>query len=144
MRVLLAALLLAAAALANAQEGFPLDGTWRGEREAAGSAPATIVMVLQWDGQKVTGVINPGPKAIQIADARLIPAGWNKSSVGDLDRLGPRVDHARHLLTVPLQNHHDGGRGAARGLPLATPRAVERKTFLCIRQSGSCKQQCRE
>ncbi len=76
MRVLLAALLLAAAALANAQEGFPLDGTWRGEREAAGSAPATIVMVLQWDGQKVTGVINPGPKAIQITDAQLIPAGW--------------------------------------------------------------------
>ena len=76
MRVLLAALLLAAAALANAQEGFPLDGTWRGEREAAGSAPATIVMVLQWDGQKVTGVINPGPKAIQIADAQLVPAGW--------------------------------------------------------------------
>ena len=79
MRVLLAALLLAAAALANAQEGFPLDGTWRGEREAAGSAPATtatIVIVLQWDGQKVTGVINPGPKAIQIADAQLIPAGW--------------------------------------------------------------------
>ena len=76
MRVLLAALLLAAAALANAQEGFPLDGTWRGERQAAGGAPTTIVMVLQWDGQKVTGVINPGPRAIQIADAQLFPAGW--------------------------------------------------------------------
>jgi hypothetical protein len=33
-------------------------------------------MVMQWDGQKVTGVINPGPKAIPIADARLIPEGW--------------------------------------------------------------------
>jgi len=76
MRALLAALLLAAAALANAQEGFPLDGTWRGEREAVGGAAATIVMVLQWDGQKLSGVINPGPKAIQIADAQLIPEGW--------------------------------------------------------------------
>jgi hypothetical protein len=79
MRVLLAALLLAAAALANAQEGFPLDGTWRGEREAAGGAPATIVMVLQWDGQKLSGVINPGPKAIQITDAQLNPEGWHVS-----------------------------------------------------------------
>jgi hypothetical protein len=87
MRALLAALLLAAAALANAQEGFPLDGTWRGERQAAGEH-ATIVMVLQWDGQKVTGVINPGPTAIQIADAQLIPQGWHvkvaaKSAAGD-------------------------------------------------------------
>ncbi len=79
MRALLAALLLAAAALANAQEGFPLDGTWRGEREAVGGAPATIVMVLQWDGRKLSGVINPGPKAIPIADAQLIPEGWRVS-----------------------------------------------------------------
>jgi hypothetical protein len=75
MRSLLGILLLAATA-AVAQEGFPLDGTWRGERQAAGETPATIVMVMQWDGKKVTGVINPGPKAIQITDAKLIPEGW--------------------------------------------------------------------
>jgi hypothetical protein len=80
MRRLLATVLLLAAAVAGAQEGFPLDGTWRGERQdvgkGAGKAPVTIVMVMQWDGQKVTGVINPGPQAIQIAAARLIPDGW--------------------------------------------------------------------
>jgi hypothetical protein len=36
-------------------------------------------MVLQWDGQKLSGVINPGPKAIPIADAQLIPDGWRVS-----------------------------------------------------------------
>ncbi|MEJ1965323.1 MAG: hypothetical protein WDO56_28820 [Gammaproteobacteria bacterium] len=82
MRALLAALLLAAAALANAQEGFPLDGTWRGERAGGGGAPATIVMVLQWDGQKLTGVINPGPKAVPITDGQLIPEGWRVSVAG--------------------------------------------------------------
>jgi hypothetical protein len=76
MRSLLGILLVAASAAAVAQEGFPLDGTWRGERQAAGENPATIVMVMQWDGKKVTGVINPGPKAIQIADAKLVPEGW--------------------------------------------------------------------
>src|SRR5688572_24118702 len=75
MRRLLSILLLAAA-VADAQEGFPLDGTWRGERQGAGGTPVTIVMVMQWDGQTVTGVINPGPKAIPIGEAQLIPEGW--------------------------------------------------------------------
>jgi hypothetical protein len=78
MRIMFVALALAAAAVAGAQEGFPLDGTWRGERAARGKdAHATIVMVLQWDGQKITGTINPGPNAIQIADAQLVPEGWH-------------------------------------------------------------------
>lgn len=75
MRIMLVILLLAATT-AGAQEGFPLDGTWRGERPGTGSVPVTIVLVMQWDGQKVTGIINPGPQAIQIADAQLIPEGW--------------------------------------------------------------------
>jgi hypothetical protein len=70
------ALVLLGASVAVAQEGFPLDGTWRGERAGAGKVPETIVMVLQWDGRTIAGVINPGPSAIQIADAQLIPAGW--------------------------------------------------------------------
>jgi len=75
MRRWLATVLLLTGAAAGAQEGFPLDGTWRGERPGAGT-PVTIVMIMQWDGQKVTGVINPGPSAIQISDAKLIPDGW--------------------------------------------------------------------
>jgi hypothetical protein len=95
MRSLLFVLLVAAAAMATAQEGFPLDGTWRGQRENTGQntgrnagqdagqsakeAPVTIVIVMQWDGQKVTGVINPGPKAIPLLGARLVPEGWRVS-----------------------------------------------------------------
>src|SRR5262245_43124422 len=71
-RWLATVLTLTAAATAVAQEGFPLDGTWRGEREGGGPN-ATIVIVMQWDGQKVTGLINPGPKSIPIAEAKLIP-----------------------------------------------------------------------
>ena len=64
--------LAVAAAAALAQEGFPLDGTWRGEH-----AGGTIVMVMQWDGQKITGTINPGPKSIAISEATLITEGWH-------------------------------------------------------------------
>ena len=73
------ALVLLSASVGVAQEGFPLDGTWRGERAGAGKVPETIVMVLQWDGQKISGVINPGPSAIQISDATLTPEGWKVS-----------------------------------------------------------------
>jgi hypothetical protein len=72
-------LVLLGASVALAQEGFPLDGTWRGARAGAGKVPETIVMVLQWDGTKISGVINPGPSAIQISDATLTPAGWKVS-----------------------------------------------------------------
>ena len=76
MRVLLMSLILSVAAVVHAQEGFPLDGTWRGQRQAGTDTPVTVVMVLTWDGNKVSGLIDPGPKSIQIAKAELIPHGW--------------------------------------------------------------------
>jgi hypothetical protein len=77
MRVLLLmSLLLSVAAVVHAQEGFPLDGTWRGHRQAGTDVPVTIVMVLGWDGKTISGLIDPGPKSIQIAKAELIPEGW--------------------------------------------------------------------
>lgn len=75
MRVVIASLLLAAAS-ALAQEGFPLDGTWRGERQAEGAAPVTVVLVMQWDGQNVTGLINPGLRSVRFDSGRLDPADW--------------------------------------------------------------------
>ncbi len=76
MRAWFATLPLLFAGVANAQEGFPLDGTWRGDLSGAGKQPVTVVVVMQWDGQKVTGLINPGPRSIQIGDAKLVPEGW--------------------------------------------------------------------
>jgi hypothetical protein len=76
MRVLLASLVLSLIGVLHAQEGFPLDGTWRGQRQAGTAVPVTIVMVLQWDGKKISGVIDPGPKSIPIVKAELIPDGW--------------------------------------------------------------------
>lgn len=75
MRRVFAGLLLSAAFAAHAQEGYPLDGTWRGERQGPGG-PATVVMVIEWDGSQVTGVINPGPKGARIKNVQLEPEGW--------------------------------------------------------------------
>ncbi len=79
MRKLLGNLLMASwlfAAAAVAQEGFPLDGTWRGEHAAAKGAPTTVVVIMQWDGKQVAGTINPGPNGIEFTGATLDPDGW--------------------------------------------------------------------
>jgi hypothetical protein len=75
MRLLLASLLLLAGA-AGAQEGFPLDGTWRGEYVAPDGAHRTIVLVMQYDGKHVNGTMNPGPDSVDFTDGKLTPEGW--------------------------------------------------------------------
>jgi hypothetical protein len=75
MRAMFAGLLLLCAS-ASAQEGFPLDGTWRGEHIAADGSHRTIVLVMQWDGKQIAGTINPGKSAMQFTAATLVPDGW--------------------------------------------------------------------
>jgi len=58
------------------QEGFPLDGTWRGEWGRPGSQANHVVIVMKWNGETVTGRINPGPNSIDFQEARLEPSDW--------------------------------------------------------------------
>lgn len=56
---------------AVAQEGHPLTGTWYGEFGMAANPRHDLTVVMNWSGQEVTGMINPGPNAIPIKAARL-------------------------------------------------------------------------
>lgn len=70
-----AMVLLATGALA--QEGFPLDGTWRGQLEPSAGAPGNLVIVMKWDGRNINGTINPGPNATEFSNATLDPSDWS-------------------------------------------------------------------
>ncbi|MET0280372.1 MAG: hypothetical protein ABW278_04500 [Steroidobacteraceae bacterium] len=59
-----------------AQEGFPLDGTWRGEVVNRDGSHRTIVLVMQYDGKQVNGTMNPGPDSVDFTGGKLTPAGW--------------------------------------------------------------------
>jgi len=72
--ILLAFLMTAAAALA--QEGHPLKGSWIGDWGPNRNDRNPITIVMDWDGKQVTGVVNPGPGAVQIQKATLDPKGW--------------------------------------------------------------------
>lgn len=70
----LTALLTLTGARIAAQEGFPLDGTWRGEW---GSDPAhPVVIVMKWDGRNINGLIDPGPRSYEFTSAALEPDDW--------------------------------------------------------------------
>jgi hypothetical protein len=90
MRIALPGLLLLLACAASAQEGFPLDGTWRGDAIAKDGSHRTIVLVMQWDGKQISGTMNPGRDGADFTGGKLNPEGW-KFTVGFKDAKGANV-----------------------------------------------------
>ena len=58
------------------QEGFPLDGTWRGDWGANPDERTPVVLVMKWDGTSINGMINPGPESAPFTAAVLDPDDW--------------------------------------------------------------------
>jgi hypothetical protein len=69
-------LALALAAPMIAQEGHPLKGSWIGVWEGNTQQGNDVILVMNWDGKAITGMINPGTDNIAIEKATLDPAGW--------------------------------------------------------------------
>lgn len=63
--------------LGFAQEGHPLKGSWLGVWESNGVHGDDIVVILDWDGERITGMINPGTDNIEIDEATLDPEDWS-------------------------------------------------------------------
>ncbi len=59
-----------------AQEGHPLSGTWRGDWGPSAAHRNPVTVVMRWDGQTVSGVLNPGPVAVPLQAATFDPATW--------------------------------------------------------------------
>jgi hypothetical protein len=74
--VLATTLACLAGAAAAAQEGHPLKGSWLGTWGPSQTHSDDILLVLDWDGKQITGVINPGTDDIPIRNATLNPDGW--------------------------------------------------------------------
>ena len=59
-----------------AQQGHPLSGTWSGDWGPPSGARTKVTIVMDWDGKKVTGIINPGPDSAPIANVSVDPSNW--------------------------------------------------------------------
>ncbi len=60
----------------TAQEGHPLSGTWAGDWGPSTAQRTHVTLVMNWDGDKVTGIINPGPDAITLGGVFLDVTNW--------------------------------------------------------------------
>ncbi len=67
---------VAIGALAVAQEGHPLKGSWIGVWESNAAHGDNVVVILDWDGERVSGMINHGTDNIEIDEATLDPDDW--------------------------------------------------------------------
>jgi hypothetical protein len=77
------------------QEGFPLDGTWRGEWGGEAEQRRQVVMIMQWDGRRIGGTINPGPNSIPFKSAALDPENWAVRIEAETADAGPIVIEGR-------------------------------------------------
>jgi len=59
-----------------AQEGHPLKGSWLGEWAGNSVHGDNILLILDWDGKAITGMINPGTDNMPLTKASLEPNGW--------------------------------------------------------------------
>jgi len=121
-RVLLLICLLAALGVPSlAQEGHPLTGTWSGDWGANASQRNHLTFVLNWDGDKVTGTMNPGPDAVTLANITVDYATWTVRIEGDSkDQAGAPAHFVAEGKLDELGSYHrtlagTWSQGAAKG-----------------------------
>ena len=89
-------------AAANAQEGHPLKGSWLGEWAGNAAHGDNILLILDWDGTAITGMINPGTDNMPLTSASLEPNGWLvKLEAEGKDKDGSAV---RYVIEGKLEN----------------------------------------
>ena len=64
------------AGIANAQEGHPFKGTWRGII-SMGNENQALLIIMDYDGESITGMINPGRSSYRFNDAELDASSWS-------------------------------------------------------------------
>ena len=92
--VALAAASLLIGAVASAQFGHPLKGSWSGDWGPDRTTRTRVLIEIQWDGKTLSGAINPGPTGARLPVATLNPDTWGVHLEADgRDRSGKTVHY---------------------------------------------------
>jgi hypothetical protein len=81
------------AAVASAQEGHPLTGTWTGDWGPSAAQRTHLTLVMSWDGKQITGTINPGPDAAALSSVVLDVTNWTVRIEADAKDASGKVTH---------------------------------------------------
>jgi len=107
--VALAVSALAGSSPAAAQEGHPLKGSWLGTWAGNTTHSPDVVLVLNWDGKAITGIINPGTDNLSIKNATLNPEGWIVHFEADAKDSAGRA--LTYVIDGRIENLHVPNRG---------------------------------
>ena len=108
MRSLILGLFFSLAALAGgasvaAQEGHPLKGSWIGTWEGNKAQGNDVLVILNWNGKAITGMINPGTDNMEIKNATLNPDGWQVHLEADLKDKSGKVTNT-YVIDGKIEN----------------------------------------
>jgi hypothetical protein len=85
-----------------AQEGHPLKGSWLGTWKDNTALGDDLILILDWDGKSITGMINPGTDNIPVAKATLEPKGWMVTIEADAkDKSGAAL---HYVIEAKIEN----------------------------------------
>ncbi len=90
-----------------AQEGHPLKGTWHGSWGLPDAKDrTTVTLVMDWDGDNVTGIMNPGLRSAPLEKTSMDASNWQfhfeanyKDRAGKVERVS--VDAKIQEVTSP-------------------------------------------
>jgi hypothetical protein len=108
MRALILGLAFSLAALAGgapvaAQEGHPLKGSWIGTWDGNKAQGTDVLIILNWNGKAITGMINPGTDNMEIKNATLNPDGWQVHLEADLKDKAGKVTNT-YVIDGKIEN----------------------------------------
>jgi hypothetical protein len=98
------ALVLCAAfsGVAEAQQGHPLDGTWYGDWGPSPTHRNSVVLIIRYDGENLTGLLNPGPDSVALDVVTMDHTDWSVHVEADVRTFSGEVE--RYVIEGQLQD----------------------------------------
>lgn len=92
---------------AYAQEGHPFEGTWRGTI-GAGASAKQVVMIIDYDGAQLGGMIDPGRNSYRFENATHDAPNW-KIDVATQNRAGEAIAFSAVMHEIGSPNRYMEG-----------------------------------
>jgi hypothetical protein len=95
---------LAAAIPAVSQVGHPAKGSWSGYWGPSETDQRRMLLLLNWEDNRVGGTINPGRNGVAIDRAALDASNWTLTIEADMPAVGGSDRAVRFVATGELDN----------------------------------------
>lgn len=116
---------------AQAQQGHPLVGTWQGNWGPNESDRNFLTLILEWDGNRISGLANPGPGSTELQQMQLDSSTWTVTLETDL------TDDAGNLIHITAEGQMDNIGSMTRTLKGTWRSANSSGDFDLERQGGA-------